>query len=206
MFHRPRCILNTSYIDQLSPNTVRYLLSVMIPLFYFFLVHCFVLDLLTLRIQVVCRPTHTCCTSFYLYAYVFPLSFPIILCSRVPIILDAEFDTHDMYIITFMFIFTIDDTPHNSFYYKCLNVIYRPPSYCVAIIMTTLLMSSTGLCNMSLSVIIRYCRFALDRGIRAGCAAAGSTVRQLDFRRSSVSLVPGCGGVCIWQTIKNNRT
>ena len=38
------------------------------------------------------------------------------------------------------------------------------------------------------------------------CAAAGSTVRQFDFRRSSVSLVPGCGGVCIWQTIKNNRT
>ena len=63
-----------------------------------------------------------------------------------------------MYILIFMFIFTIDDKHHNSFYYKCLNVIYRPPSYCVAIIMTTLLMSSTGLCNMSLSVIIRYCR------------------------------------------------
>ena len=156
MFHRPLCILNTSYIDQPSPNTVRYLLSVMLSLFYFFLVHCFVLDLLTLRIQVQC--THTCCTSYYLYAYVFPLTFPIILCALVPIILEAEFDTHDMYILIFMFIFTIDDKHHNSFYYKCLNVIYRPPSYCVAIIMTTLLMSSTGLCNMSLSVIIRYCR------------------------------------------------
>ena len=121
-----------------------------------FLVHCFVLDLLTIRIQVVC--THTCCTSYYLYAYVFALTFLIILCSLVPIILEAEFDTHDMYILIFMFIFTIDDKHHNSFYYKCLNVIYRPQSYCVAIIMTTLLMSSTGLCNMSLSVIIRYCR------------------------------------------------
>ena len=89
-------------------------LLVMLSLFYFFLVHCFVLDLLTLRLQVVC--THTCCTSYYLYVYVFPLTFLIILCSLVPIILEAEFDTHDMYILIFMFIFTIDDKHHNSFY------------------------------------------------------------------------------------------
>ena len=44
--------------------------------------------------------------------------------------------------------------------------------------------------------------YALDRSLRAGYAAAGSAVRQLDVRRSSVSLVPGCGGECI---LANNQ-
>ena len=48
--------------------------------------------------------------------------------------------------------------------------------------------------------------YALDRSLRAGYAAAGSAVRHLDVRRSSVSLVPGVAASVFWQTIKNNRT
>ena len=81
--------------------------------FTFFLVHCFVLGLLTLCIQVVC--IHTCCTSYYLYAYVFLPPFPIMFCSLVPIILEEEFDTYDMYILRFKFILPLMINPTTVF-------------------------------------------------------------------------------------------
>ena len=117
VFHRPLCILNISYIDQTSPNTVRYLLL------------CYVNFILLFWSTLFCtRPTnygpthtglctHNCCTSYYLYAYVFLPPFPINLFSLVPIILEEEFYTHiyDIYILRFMFMFAIDDKPTTVF-------------------------------------------------------------------------------------------
>ena len=171
----------------------------MLSLFYFFLVHCFVLPTTDLRIQAVC--TQNCCTSYDVYAVVLSL-FPIILSLLVPIILKKEFYTYELCILRFMFIVAIDDKPRNRFYYKHVSVLYRRPSYFVSITMPTLLMSSTGLCPCVSLSVSRYCHNALDRSLHAGYAAAGSAVRQLDVRRSSVSLVPGCGGECI---LANNQ-
>ena len=62
--------------------------------------------------------------------------------------------------------------------------------------MTTLLMSSTGLCNNVIVCDHSVLSCALDRGIRAGCAAAGSTVRQFDF--SSIERIAGAG---VWRRV-----
>ena len=175
----------------------------MLSLFYFFLVHCFVLPTTDLRIQTVC--TQNCCTSYDLSAVVLSL-FPIILSLLVPIILKKEFYTYDLCILRFRFIVAIDDKPRNRFYYKHVSVLYRRPSYFVSITMSTLLMSSTGLCPCISLSVSRYCHMRWTEASVLGTPRLVLQCGNSTFVDRAYRWCRGVAASVFWQTIKNNRT
>ena len=175
----------------------------MLSLFYFFLVHCFVLPTTDLRIQAVC--TQNCCTSYDLYAVVLSL-FPIILSLLVPIILKKEFYTYDLCILRCMFIVATDDKPRNRFYYKHVSVLYRRPSYFVSITMSTLLMSSTGLCPCISLSVSRYCHMRWTEVSVLGTPRLVLQCGNSTFVDRAYRWCRGVAASVFWQTIKNNRT